>query len=252
MSYHLHSSLAFIVLVFAFCLLRYPHNRIEQTSNMKLHAQAPHYGSLPSITSHDGEQGSRLAPSSTTAAGRFNQTKSAAATLVVIGLAIIGFATFDADQGNITLKIPFLGQPKEESNSSPCDANDPSSPKSCAAFYTQHTALSVKPSTCPKGEKEVTLPPAWWPKCGNQLGAKIANCGNCKPPNEQAGGACFCEANGSTECTVANGYPGQNGSGEKTCPVQPCRESDHEAAGCVRLEDNCKFKSSGCVWVLLA
>jgi len=124
------------------------------------------YGSLPSSSAHDGGDSTLTASAAAAAAGRFTtQTKSAAA-LLVIGLAIIGFSSYDG--GSFTKTMTLLGQPIDESN--PCDA-DPKSPKSCAAFFTQHSALSVKPSTYPAGTKKEILPPPWWSKCQSQTGA---------------------------------------------------------------------------------
>ena len=197
-----------------------------------------HYGSLPSSASaHDDEHGSL---NSSTAAGRFTRTKSgkgAAAALIMIGLglAFIGGATYGGGSSNQDISVPTLGQPNK--SSSPCDP-DSAGLNGCAYFFTQQSALSVKPSTCPAGEKEEIVPPSWWGTCQKQKGACPAGCGTCKPPDKQAGGGCFC-AGSSAMCTEECHYPGQKDD-SNTCKTEPCREAKPEEAGCVSLGENCK------------
>lgn len=152
------------------------------------------YGSLPSssATVHDGERDG-LVSSSHTAADRFAFKKSAgksvAAALVLIGLAIIGLASYEGGP----LETPILGRPERNGHrhkppapraiqpqqppaqgTLPCDP-DPKSANSCDAFFTFQTALSVKPSTCPAGTKKEVLPPSWFAKCKSQTGTNSLN-----------------------------------------------------------------------------
>eukprot|EP00986_Skeletonema_menzelii_P001367 scaffold366_cov153-Skeletonema_menzelii.AAC.29 len=159
-----------------------------------------HYGSLQSSPAHyhDGEHGGLLTSSTaaTTGAGRFDKTKSAAVgkgaavAFAVIGVVCVCFAFYGGGGGGERSSQAnlFLGQPVTPS---PCE-DDPRSLNSCAAFYSKQSALSVKESTCPAGMKEEILPPSWWSKCQSQQGACPAGCGTCKPPDQQAGGGCFC------------------------------------------------------------
>jgi len=127
-------------------------------------------------------------------------------------------------------------EPVKVKSSSPCDP-DSAGLNGCAYFFTQQSALSAKPSTCPAGEKEEIVPPSWWKTCQTQTGACPAGCGTCKPPDKQAGGQCLC-AGSNAVCTEECGYPGQKDD-SNTCKTEPCREAKPEEAGCVSLGENC-------------